>query len=314
MIIAVYPELLTGRKFTNDLTSFHDKLSPYQVMLEQDVVEPEKVAYFITGKLYRNPKDIYPNLKGILSLTAGVNQYMNSPFLPKDVQLVRLLDQSIQDAMVEYMTGMAMRIHLRFDDYDQLQRDVTWGINHFELRKTPETKIGVLGAGDLGGACAVELARIGFDMSCWSRSPKNIDGVTSFFGMDQLDKFLSDRDILLCLLPHTPQTENILNAARLRALPKGASIVNAGRATAIVEDDLIAALDDGHIHYAYIDVFRQEPLPSDHPFWGHPKIRMTPHISAITRPETAVDHFKYAIEMIEAGQTPNGAVDFARGY
>jgi len=172
----------------------------------------------------------------------------------------------------------------------------------------------VLGLGALGQACATTLAELGFDVTGWSRSAKTVPGIKCLSGDAGLREALASAEIVVLLLPFTPQTENILNAETLALLPRGAVVINPGRGPLIDDDALLAALDSGHISHATLDVFRMEPLPKDHPFWAHPNITVTPHIAADTRPSTAAKVIAENIRRNEAGEALLYLVDRGAGY
>jgi glyoxylate/hydroxypyruvate reductase A len=178
----------------------------------------------------------------------------------------------------------------------------------------PERRVTVLGLGALGQACARMLVQLGFPVTGWSRRPKDIPGITCLSGDDGLEQALRAADILVLLLPLTDETENLLDTLTLALLPEGAMIVNPGRGPLIDDDALMTALDRGHVAHATLDVFRQEPLPRDHPFWAHPQVTVTPHIASETRPETAAQVIAENIRRGEAGEPFLHLVDRAKGY
>ncbi|PZO64978.1 MAG: glyoxylate/hydroxypyruvate reductase A [Paracoccus denitrificans] len=255
-----------------------------------------------------SPMDFTPfvNARIVQSLWAGVERIVGNATLTQP--LCRMVDPGLERGMVEYCTGWAMRAHLGMDAYVQ---DGAWR-NDRVPPLAHERRVTVLGMGALGTAVAQQLAGLGFDVTGWSASGKPVAGVTTLGGKD-LPRALQSANILITLLPDTPQTRDLMDAARLASLPKGAWIINAGRGTLIDEDALIKALDNG-LGHAVLDVFKTEPLPRTHPFWSHPRITVTPHIAAETRPITAarvaVDNLRRAM----AGQPLLHQVDRARGY
>ena len=174
--------------------------------------------------------------------------------------------------------------------------------------------MGVLGLGEIGSACARKIAGLGFPVAGWSRTPKSMPDVVSYAGSDGLVPFLSKTDILVCVLPLTPATRGIINQATLAALPRGAFVVNIARGAHVVDQDLIAALDSGHIAGATLDVFADEPLPRKHPFWTHPKLTVTPHIASITNPDTAAEGVAENLRRLADGRPLLNLADRARGY
>jgi glyoxylate/hydroxypyruvate reductase A len=172
----------------------------------------------------------------------------------------------------------------------------------------------VLGLGAIGGDTAAKLASLGFQVAGWSRTPKALEGIESFHGEAGFLPFLQRTDILVCLLPLTPETTGVLDARAFAALPAGAYVINLARGGHVVEEDLLAAIDGGHLAGATLDVFQTEPLPNGHPFWAHPKVHVTPHIAGLTNPRTSAAQVIENIRRVRAGQPPLNLVDAARGY
>jgi glyoxylate/hydroxypyruvate reductase A len=177
-----------------------------------------------------------------------------------------------------------------------------------------ERKVGILGAGALGGLCARTLVGLGFDVASWSRGPRPIEGAHNYHGRAQLDEFLRRTEILVCLLPLTADTDSIINRRTLAALPRGAFLINVARGRHVVDADLIEALDSGQLAHATLDVFREEPLPSQHPFWSHPKVAVLPHVSAMTHVTTASRTVAANVRLLLAGRPVPDTVDRLRGY
>ena len=252
----------------------------------------------------------YTRARAVISLWAGVERFLANPTLTQP--LVRMVDpEGLTAGMVEYVTGHALRHHLGLDR--QLARqDGTWAPDVPPL--AVDRPVAVLGLGALGGACARALAGLGFPVRGWSCRPKDIDGVHCLAGEAALDTVLDGAEIVVALLPNTPATENILDARTLALPAEGAVVINPGRGALIDDAALLAALDRGRIGHATLDVFRQEPLPADHPFWAHPRVTVTPHVASATRPATAAKRVAEAIEALEVGRTPHGLVDRAAGY
>ena len=276
-----------------------------------DIGDPAEIAYIITWRLFPGDATAYPNLKAILSLSAGVNQYIGHPELPKGAKLIRMIEPGLSQGMMEYVVSYVLRFHKRQDHMKTLSQG-PWGSTIPALAQ--ERSIGIMGLGEMGGACAAALSALGFPVNGWTRTPKNLPGIKSFSGPEGLNDFLAQTDILVCLLPLTAETENILNAATLSRLKPGACLINAARGKHLVEEDLLALLDSGHLDQVALDVFGEEPLPANHPFQNHPRIHVTPHLAAITRPETGVKSLKKALGQLERGETPAGLVDLQRGY
>jgi glyoxylate/hydroxypyruvate reductase A len=254
----------------------------------------------------------FPNLKAILSLGAGVDGILVDTELPEHLPIVRLVDRCLTEGMSEYVLYWTIHYHRKMDVYANWTRAGTWK----QLRQidTRDRKVGFLGLGELGADAAKKVAALGFDVAGWSRSEKHIDGITSYFGDDGLIPFLNRTEILIVLLPLTDSTRGIINAKTLAALPEDACVINCARGAHVVDEDLLAALDSGHIRSATLDVFHVEPLPSDHPYWSHPKVVVTPHMASLTVPSSAADWMEENIKLIEAGEAPLNTVDLKRGY
>jgi glyoxylate/hydroxypyruvate reductase A len=214
--------------------------------------------------------------------------------------------------MSEYVVLQVLRLHRRDLVYRDQQQAGVWC--ELDQRNAAERRVGILGLGELGRDAAKKLKELGFDVAGWSRSDKSIPGVEGFAGATGLPRLLGRSEILVCLLPLTRETEGILNAGTLALLPKGAALVNAARGAHLVEEDLLAALASGQISAAVLDVFREEPLSADHPFWHHPRVVVTPHVAAFTNPTTAAPIIIDNIRRFEAGRPLLNRIDPARGY
>lgn len=270
---------------------------------------PEAVDYIV----YAPNSDLqdftaYTRCKAVLNIWAGVEQITDNPTLTQP--LCRMVDPNLTQAMVEWVTGHVMRYHLDIDYY--LTNQSQWS------PKTPplaqERRIAILGLGALGSTCGQILATLGFQVMGWSRSSKDIDGLSCHSGAAGLKTVLSQADIVVLLLPDTPDTQNTLNAETLSYLPRGAKIINPGRGPLIDDTALLAALDREHISHATLDVFRIEPLPQDHPYWAHPNVTVTPHIAAETQPVTASQVIAENIVRGETGKPWLNLVERDRGY
>jgi glyoxylate/hydroxypyruvate reductase A len=226
--------------------------------------------------------------------------------------VIRLEDAGMAAQMGEYVTLAVLRAYRELDAYVAQQREGRWQPRP-RIAKSA-FGVGILGFGVLGRAVAEALAPFGFPLRAWSLSRKRSPGVESFAGRAELAPFLAASQMLVCLLPSTPETRGLLDRAAFAALPRGAHVVNVARGDIVVDDDLTAALDRGHLAGATLDVFRTEPLPSGHPFWHHPRITLTPHASAVTLVEDAAVQVAGKIRRLERGDSVTGIVDRARGY
>lgn len=270
--------------------------------------------------VWRPPHEMLANrrdLKAVFALGAGVDAILDQErkhpgTLPAGVPLLRLEDTGMAQQMQEYALSYVLRYFRRFDEYQALQQRQEW--QPLDPHSLDDFTIGILGAGVLGQSVARKLTEFGFSVRCWSRSAKQIDGVQSFAGEAQRAAFLDGVKLVINLLPNTPETVGILNRELFAQLSKGAYLINIARGAHLVEADLLAALEQGQLAAATLDVFAREPLPQDHPFWRHPRVTITPHIAAITLPQQAMDQIVANIRALEAGHAPAGVVDRQRGY
>ena len=247
--------------------------------------------------------------KAVLSLWAGVEKIVDNPTLR--IPLTRMVDQGLERGMVEWVTGHVLRHHLGMDRHI-VNPDHVW---HPEVPPlAADRPVTILGRGTLGQRCADSLVHLGFPVTGWSRTPKAVPGVTCVSGAEGLDTALRSGEITVLLLPDTPETESTINKDSLARMPQGAFLINAGRGPLIDDAALIAALDAGHIAHATLDVFREEPLPADHPFWAHPSVTVTPHIAADTRPDSSARIIAENIRRSEAGVPLLYLVDRNAGY
>jgi glyoxylate/hydroxypyruvate reductase A len=290
-----------------------DRLMPEHAMrVWPDIGDPAEIDYALVWRPEPGLLAALPNLKLILSLGAGVDHILGDPLLPRRVPIVRLVDPGLTDAMSEYVALQVLRLHRLDLDYRAQQQARIW--RELEQKNAADRPVGILGFGEIGRAAGRRLRALGFPVAGWSRRAKTVTGFTTFAGRDGLERLLARTEILVCLLPLTAATEGILCARNFAALPKGAGLVNAGRGAHLVEEDLIPALDAGQLSAAALDVFREEPLPPEHPFWHHPRILVTPHVAGITNPATAAPIIADTIRRFESGRPLRNRVDPARGY
>ncbi|KWR75402.1 2-hydroxyacid dehydrogenase [Cupriavidus sp. IDO] len=257
------------------------------------------------------------DLKAVFNLGAGVDGILSlrdedPEALPAGVPIVRLDDAGMAAQMAEYVTHAVLRDFRKLDAYDAQQRAGTW--KFIKPNRRADFTIGVMGVGTLGAHIARTLAGFGFPVRGWSRSARMIEGVVGFHGEAGQVPFLDGLRVLVNVLPLTPETENILNARLFGKLARGAYVINVARGPHLVEEDLLAAVQEGQIAGATLDVFRTEPLPAEHPFWQEPRITITPHISALTLREDSIAQIAGKIRALRAGQPIAGVVDVQRGY
>jgi glyoxylate/hydroxypyruvate reductase len=277
-----------------------------------DIGDPAAIDYALVWRPEPGLLAGLPNLKLILSLGAGVDHILCDPHLPPGVPIVRLVDPYLTEAMSEYVVLQVLRLHRHDLDYRAQQQAGIW--RELPQQNAGERPVGILGFGEIGQDAGRKLAALGFPVSGWSRRGKTVAGFATFAGAGGLLQLLAQAAILVCLLPLTEKTEGILSARTFAALPRGAGLVNAGRGGHLVEEDLIPALDSGQLSAAALDVFRDEPLPPDHPFWQHPRILVTPHIAGTTNPRTAAPIILDNIRRFEAGRPLLNLVDPQVGY
>ncbi len=253
-----------------------------------------------------------PDLALIFSLGAGIERLLADPELPARLPIRRMAEPGLTRAMAQYALWQVLYHHRRIARIEAQQKRHLW--READYPAPAECRVGILGLGRLGAAAAILLRDFGFSVAGWSRSQKSIPGIASFAGPDALDAFLSDRDILLCLLPLTAATRHFLDADLFARMKPGARLIHMGRGDHLVEVDLLAALASEKIAGASLDVFAEEPLPEDHPFWSHPGLCVTPHLAGFTEPETALPEIARAIAEFEKGRRPDLLVDRAQGY
>jgi glyoxylate/hydroxypyruvate reductase len=277
-----------------------------------EVVEPGEIDYALVWKPQAGVLKGFPNLKVILSLGAGVDHLLSDPELPEGVPIVRLVDPLLTSGMTEFVTWAVLHCHRDMLEFSAFQKESRWQ----ELRAPDiETRrVGIMGLGVLGSDSARRLRDFGFPVAGWDLAEVSVDGIETFTGKDGFVPFLERTDILVSLLPLTPETRDIINGETLAALPRGAYVVNSARGLHVVDGDLIEALDSGHIAGAVLDVFREEPLDSGHPFWRHPRVVVTPHVASLTIARTAAEYYANAIKRHQQGLPLENLVDMSRGY
>jgi len=308
--------ILLFRSSSDSAALWRSELQKYLPDLEMrvfpEIGEPAEIDAALVWKPKHGLLASLPNLKLIISLGAGVDHLFLDPSLPKNVPIARLVDPYMTEAMSEYVLTQALRLHRRDLDYRAQQSERVW--RELPQPNASARRVGVLGLGELGADAARKLAVLGFEVAGWSRRERRIPGIESFSGADGLLALARRSDILVCLLPLTPETEGILGAALFAAMPKGATVVNAARGAHLVEADLLAALESGQLSAAVLDVFREEPLPPEHPFWAHPRIVVTPHVAAATHAPTAAAGVADNLKRLAEGKPLRNLVDPEQRY
>jgi len=279
----------------------------------RDAYAPESIDYVLS---FRPPPGLLktlPNLKAAFSLGAGVDGFLCDPDYPKNVPLVRFVDPTLSREMAQYVLMQVLIQHRHQRLFDAMQTSHSW--RQMVLpRRTEDTRIGLLGLGEIGSFAALRFVELGFAVSGWSRTRKSLPGVKSFAGDGELEAFLGQADIVICLLALTRKTAGILNAKAFAAMPSGTFVINVARGAHLVESDLIAALDSGQLSGAALDVFEEEPLPATSSLWSHPKVTVTPHIAAISQPAIAAQFVLDGIAKFERGERVDNIVDVETAY
>jgi glyoxylate/hydroxypyruvate reductase len=255
--------------------------------------------------------DEQSGLQALFNIGAGVDALLQLK-LPPSLKVVRLDDAGMSVQMAEFVCHAVIRHFREFDGYDADTQAGKW--SYRKPRSRADFAVGVMGLGVLGERVAKALQVFDFSVNGYSRSPKNLPGIRCFNGAQGLPDFLAATRVLVNLMPLTPETENILNHATLSQLQQGGYVINVARGKHLVDEDLLALIDNGHLSGATLDVFRTEPLPADHVFWQHPKITVTPHTSARTLREESIAQIVGKMQALQRGEPINGVVDHQRGY
>jgi glyoxylate/hydroxypyruvate reductase len=280
------------------------------------VGDPADIRYACVWKPPAGLLAGFRNLKAIFSLGAGADDLLADPKLP-DVPVVRIVDPDLTMRMTEYVVLHVLMCHRRQRLYDAQQRERVW--REHGQPAASEVVVGIMGLGVLGTSAAQMLQRIGFKVAGWSRTRRTLPGVETFQGAEGLEPFLRQSEILVCLLPATPATRGIINLDLLRKLRKhgalqGAYLINAGRGALQIDADILAALEEGALAGAILDVFPTEPLPIESPLWGHPKVTITPHNAAQAVPQTLAISVLQQIDRMELGHPLQNTIDRTIGY
>lgn len=276
-----------------------------------DIGDPKDIRYLAAWQAPDDLETRLPNLEVLFALSAGVDQ-LDLDRLPTSLPVVRLLDPGITRGMCEYASFAVLSLHRDMLRYRQQQVARCWQAHL--LQPAAQRRVGVMGLGMQARQILATLQTFGFALSGWARSEHRIAGVDCFAGDEQLPAFLGQCDIVLCVLPLTEQTKGILNRQLFQHLPKGAALVNMGRGGHLIEEDLLEALASGQLSAAVLDVLQQEPAAPDHPFWQHPQILLTPHIAAMTQPESAFGVLLDNIRRHQRGESMLGQIDPQRRY
>lgn len=276
-----------------------------------DDFNPDDIEIVLIWKHPYGLLNKFKNLKAIQVMAAGVDHALGDKKLP-NVPIARIIDSDMAKDLAQYAAAYVLKIIKRLDHWQQMQEQHQWAKNPpFNFS---QLTIGVMGLGAMGQATATMLANLDLQVIGWSRSCKNIERIDCYVGDGELDSFLTRTDILVCMLPLTEATRNILNLQLFRRLKPNAYVMNLGRGEHLIEEDLLFALGNGILSSAILDVFRIEPLPAEHPFWSHPLITVTPHIASMSNPDTAIAQVVTNIRNVMNSQSLINVVDRRLGY
>lgn len=309
MAILIY---ITDRK-TDSLKQLLQELLPNTNIYDYtDDYAPAEIEIILAWKHPEGSLKGFPNLKLISSFGAGVDHFLKDTQLPTGVPITRIVSKGLVDSMKKYVLSAVLSFHKNIFHHYRLKERKIWDR---DIAFETELKIGILGLGQLGKASAIALNELGFEVSGFSRSPKEIPGIQCYNELNhKLSDFLQGLNSLICLLPLSPATSGILNTSVFNQLEPGSLLINAGRGGHMEEEDLIPALESGQIAEAWLDVFHQEPLPEDHPFWERPEIVITPHVASETPVQEAVEQFVENVKRILRGEELLHLVNPKRGY
>lgn len=277
-----------------------------------DVQNPDQVQFAVAWRHPPHSLTRFPNLQAVSSLGAGIDHILDDETLPKGLKICRVVDPNLTDDMKEYMLGAVLNYRLNSYTYYQQKWNGEW--HPLPKKKANDFTIGIMGLGAIGLPVAKNFARLGYRVKGWSNSKKDIKGVAIFSGKTEFDDFLKETDLLICLLPLTPDTEGILNLNVFKKINHPGYLINAGRGAHLVEEDLIYALDKQWLSGALLDVFSEEPLPVNHPFWNRKNIIMTPHVSAETNPSSVATQIIENYKRTISGMPLVNEVDVKKKY
>ncbi len=286
-------------------------LPDHAVLLDPSAVQGA-VTYALVGKPPAGALKALGPIEALFSVNAGVEALLQPGEVPDDVPIVRLSDGALTAGMLEWVLAQTLAWHRNLFDYRASQVEMRWAPVPEKLAS--ERPVTVLGAGHLGAPVALALARLGFPVRAWSRTLKELAGVDCLAGREALLPAVAGAEILINLLPLTVETDGLLDQGVLGALARGSVLINGGRGRHVVDEALLALLDEGHLRAAALDVFREEPLPLSHPFWRHPRVFVSPHVAAPTQAASAVAAIAANIRRHEAGLPMSDVVDRIRGY
>ena len=280
-----------------------------QVEVYPDISSPDDVEMVM---LWQHPRGIlneFKNVKFISSMGAGADHILSDPTIPEDLPITRIKDEKLTFSMTNYVLMGVLNHHRRLMHFYENKKKKNWDMSNPEL----EVRVGVMGVGELGGDVLDKLNYLGFEVVGYGNSQKKIFNFPYYYG-DDLPEFLKEVNVVVCLLPLTPDTKCFMDREFFNMCQPGTYLINVARGKHLVEQDLLEALEDGQISGALLDVYREEPLPEDHPFWEHPKIMMTPHIASVTNPEAAAPQIAANCNRYMADKPLKNVIDRIKGY
>lgn len=289
-----------------------EKLPNTTIEIYPNVKNKEVVDFLICWKPKKNVLEQFPKVKIIQSIGASIEHITNTQTINKDSIITRIVDEQLSNDMWEFLLSIVLSELKNAKTYLTQKKQKTWKQHHYKSINT--TTVSILGLGKIGGFVAEKFAQIGFNVKGWSNSKKQIPNVDSYNGKNKFDMFLDNSDFLINLLPLTHKTNGILNKNTFQKLPKESFIINVGRGEHLIDVDLINTLDTSMLSGAFLDVFINEPLPKEHPFWNHPKIQITPHVASLTNVTTAIDQIIENYNRFLKNEELINVVSLKKGY
>lgn len=286
--------------------------SNIDIYTPEQTFKDEAIDMILSWKAPHGSFSNYPNLKVIGSMGAGVDHIFEDPSLPKDATITRIVDKNLKGDMQEFVLALALNYCKDLTAYSYLQQNHNW--KPIPYKRVEDVTIGIMGLGVLGKSVAEKLHQVGFKLTGWANSKKNIEGLKSYAGNEELNDFLSTAELLVCLLPLTPETESILDKNLFEKLPQEAYLINVARGGHLVEKDLLPAIESGNLSGAALDVFNEEPLPEDHPFWGNKKILITPHTASKSDPSSTANQIVENYNRLQEGKALKNTVSQDKKY
>ena len=292
------------------ISAFKEAVPSSEVVTWDEVTDYSKIDIAVVWNHRKELFSSIPEVKLVASLGAGVDHIINDPLLPPNTPVSKVVSPHLTTPMSNYCIGAILHYHKQFDKYWEDKKQKKW---HQEFDPERPIKIGILGLGVLGSDLASKLNYLGFEVHGLSKTKKKLAGVITYEG-NEMDTFLSKVSLLVCMLPNTPDTAGIISKALISKLPKGSFLINVGRGKQQVDEDILEALNNGHLAGAFLDVFPEEPLPSSSKLWTHPKVFITPHIAVVTKVEAAVPQIAENYFRLKQGKPLLNLIDRKKGY